>query len=196
MIRKQTWILLAIFAVLVALAIYLQRNPVASPVDLTPSPTSQSVMLSGWVSSEIVWIEYKDNLGSSIQLEETQSQNWQMQPDGVPIDLGKVEEIRTQILDASVLAILDPGFNLDTVGLVNPTGMLTISNAQGKQTTIKIGDLTPTESGYYVIVDSEAPKVVSRYAIEAFLELLQKNSLLSYTPTPEITSTIEETPEP
>lgn len=196
MIRKQTWILLVIFAVLAGLAFYLQKNPIQNPANITPSPTSQTSMIEGWSSTEINRIDYQDDQGNNLVLEQLANGGWVLQPENSPVDLGKIEAIRTQILDTTNLATLESGISLDAVGLVKPARTITIYGAEGKQSVVKVGNLTPTESGYYVIVDHKSPTIASRYAIDAIFDSFMKERLFDYTPTPMSLVTPEETPEP
>lgn len=196
MIRRQTWILLIIFAALIGLALYLQKNPLQNQASLTPSPTRQAAMVAGWSTSEITRIEFTDDQGGKISLDQAANGGWVLRPDSAPVDLGKVEELRTQILDTTSLSSLDSGISLDAIGLVKPVKTITLYGADNKKTTLKIGNLTPTQSGYYVIVDNQSPVVASRYAMDAIFESLTKERLLNYTPTPVATSPPEETPTP
>ena len=196
MIRKQTWILLAIFVVMAGAAFYLQRHPIKNNANVTPSPTSQASLIKDWLPGDITRITFKDNQGLSVQLAQTEQGDWVLQPDGHAVDAGKVEEIRTEITSTRVITNLDPGYDLAAVGLKSPTGILTITNAKGKLVEIHIGQMTPTNNGYYVQIDQDAPSVVSSDAIESILNLISREQLLDLTPTPEASLNPESTSTP
>ncbi|MBE0696921.1 MAG: DUF4340 domain-containing protein [Anaerolineaceae bacterium] len=193
MIRKQTWILLGIFVILAGVAFYLQKNPLKSSSALTPSPVPPVSILKDWKSADITRIDYLDNQGLSVQIEQIAQGSWVLQPEGRPVVLGKIEELRTQILDVRVITTLDPGYDLATVGLSSPSGTITITNAKGDKAAIRIGKITPIATCYYLQINQEQPVVVSNYAIESILDLLKKEQLLDLTPTPEITPSLEVT---
>lgn len=181
MIRKQTWILLAVFIVVLAATIVLEKNPdlLKSSQTSTPSPTSQAMMVEGWQSSDITQIEILDSQGSRLKILQTDEGQWVIDsPDGDAADAGIVEEIRAQITAARTTAFLDPGYDLNSVGLSIPSNTLTIRNAQGRESVIRIGELTPTGAGYYVKVDNAAPAVISKYSIDDILSRLQRDVLV------------------
>jgi hypothetical protein len=196
MVRKQTWILLGIFIVMAGVAFYLQKNPLKSSVALTPSPTPSVSILKDWQSADITSIDYLDNQGSSIQMVQIAQGSWVLQPEAKPVGLGKVEELRTQLLDTQVITTLDPGYDLASVGLSSPSGTITLTNTKGEKAVIRIGKITPIATGYYVQVNQEQPVVVSNYAIEGVLNLLKIEQLLDLTPTPELTPSLENTAAP
>lgn len=195
MIRKQTWILLVIFLILAGGAFYLQKNPIKSLANVTPSPTPQASVLKGWLASDIMQIEYKNDNNETLQLEQDAQGYWVLQPNGLTVDLGKVEEIRTQIVDLQVITNLDPGYDLSGTGLDAPTGVLTITNKDGKKAEIRIGAKTPTGTSYYLKVDDEAPTVCNSGAVNTLVGLLSLQNL-NPTPTPAMTPSPEVTETP
>ena len=147
MVRRQTWILLVIFVVLLGVVVYLQKNPLpSSGGNVTPSPTSQPSLLQGWQTQDITFVELKNSNGGDIQISKGGS-TWTLGPDGKPIEPGKAEETLAQIIDTHVLAPLPTGFSLDAGGLAAPAQVLTVRNSQGKQAVVKIGKANPTDTG-------------------------------------------------
>lgn len=183
MVRKQTWILLIIFALLLGVTFYLQKNPLPKNEALTPSPTSSPELLPGWESSDIAWMEWKESLGSTIQIAQDEQGNWVSGNDGKDkIDSGKAEQLRAEIAEMRTIATLPANYQLDAVGLLAPARTLTLRDAQGKQITVNIGSSDPTGSGYYVQIASQAPAVVDKWALDGIADLF--NSALP-PPTPE-----------
>jgi hypothetical protein len=182
MIRKQTWIVLAAFAVLLAFALLWQNDVIrlGSSATPTPSPTSQGLMVTGWQASDITWMELLDSQGSGMRVILDSEGKWVLDAEGGDAaDAGVVEEIRSQIAAAQTEISLDPGYDLEAIGLgAAPSHTLTIRSPQGRQAVIHIGQPTPTDSGYYVQVDNAAPAVVSKLAIDAILEKLQREQLV------------------
>lgn len=190
MIRKQTWILLAVFALAVAFAVFMEKNPefLQSDGDLTPSPTSQAMMLEGWQSNEITWIEFQDDQNNVLRILQNPEGKWILDSDnGDAVNVGVVEEIRSQLTAAKTTVFLDPGYDLEVIGLSTPSSTIKIRNESGRESIILIGKTTPTQNGYYVKVDDSAPAVVSKFAIEDIIGKLKRDQLISLEtfPTPQ-----------
>ena len=185
MVRKQTWILLIIFALLLGGTFYLQKNPLPNNEALTPSPTTSPKLLEGWEGSDIVWMELKENQASPIQIVQDQQGNWSLESGAaadagkVVVETGKAEQLRTEIAEMRATATLPASYQLEAIGLNALTRSLSIRDAQGKQITINIGKTDPTNSGYYVQVGTQAPVVVNKYTLEGIIDLF--NGVL---PTP------------
>ncbi len=194
MIRKHTWILLGVFALLVAFMLYLQKNPLPSSASKTPSPTPAALVLNGWSANDIVWMELKVSQGSTIQLIQDAQGIWTLGPGGKEkVDTGLAEEIKSQVVEMRTTAALPAGYQLDVIGLNAPARVLTLRNKQGKQTEIRFGKADPTDSGYYVQVDNQAPVLVDKTTADGTLDLF--NNALP-TPTPSPTSKTGETAQP
>lgn len=185
MVRKQTWILLAVFAVLLAGALYLQKNPLPKPAgEVTPSATTAAALLQGWNASDITYMESKDSQGSSIVLSKDAQGNWTLGQDGKQkVEPGLGEEIAAQITEMRPVMALQANIGLEPIGLKTPARLLTIRNQQGKQTELRIGNTTPTGSGYYIQVDQGAPVVLDKTSVDGTLDLF-KYALPTATPAP------------
>lgn len=182
MIRKQTWILLGVFIIALVGTILLENNPdlVKSSQTPTTSPTSPAMMLEGWQSNDIAWMEFLDGQGNQLRIMKNSEGKWVIDSEsGDAVDAGTVEEIRSQIAAAQTIAHLDPGYDTDAIGLSIPVYTLTVRNIQGQESVIQIGQMTPTQTGYYVKVDNSAPVVVSKLAIDNIVDKLQRDQLIS-----------------
>ena len=178
MVRKQTWILIVVFAALLAVAFYLQKNPLPDAADATPSPTAQAHLLEGWQPSDIIQIELRSGQSGSVQVLRDEESGWMLGPEsGAPIEGGKVEAIRSEIAEMLVQAALPAGYDLEAVGLADPAHTLILTKASGEQSEIRVGGATPTASGYYVQVDQQAPVVVSKYSIDSVLDQMTVENL-------------------
>lgn len=195
MIRKQTWILLVVFAALLGVMFYLQQNPLPDTAQATPSVTAQPVMLPGWQPEDITQISIQHGQAEALMLAKDAEGSWMLEPGALPVEAGKVEQLRAQITDLRVIAALQPGFDPAATGLSQPVLTLTVWNTQGQETVLKIGGQTPIETGYYIQVGESAPVVVSKFAVEALLDLAQIEKLANITPTPEAPSEQTVTPQ-
>jgi hypothetical protein len=184
MIRKQTWILLGVFVVLLGAAFYLQKNPLPDSASLTPSPTSAPVVLAGWSSGDIVSMESKDSQGQSVLITQDAQGSWSLGPNSKQkVETGLAEEIRSQVVEFRAVTTLPADFQLGAVGLQAPTRSLVLRDKQGKQVELRIGSATPTGDGYYIQVDNQAPVVVNKSTIDGTLDLFN-NALPTPTPPP------------
>jgi hypothetical protein len=204
MIRKGTWIVLIIFIVLLGGAIYLNRTPggltFTQPTE-TISPTAIPRLLADWQADEIVFIELKGQRQSSadpdqsgatgtVTLTKEEDGSWTIGPDNnEEARLGTVENLRSQFATVRILSALDTSLPLDSAGLVEPQTVITLHSSNNRQVEIRIGGNTPTNSGYYVQVDSNPPVVVSTASVDAILSLFDPAQLYEPTPTPGSTAT-------
>lgn len=204
MIRKGTWIVLVFFIVLLGAAIFLNRTPggltFAQPTE-TISPTAIPRLLADWQADEIVYIEMKGQTQSSadsavsgaagtVSLTKEEDGNWTIGPNNnEEARLGTVENLLSQLTTVRILSALDTSLPLDTAGLVEPRTVITLRSSNNRQTEIRVGGTTPTNSGYYVQLDSNAPVVVSTSSMDAILSLFDPAQLSEPTPMPGTTAT-------
>lgn len=173
MVRKQTWILLGVFAVLLGVTFYLQKNPLPqSTAKITPSATAAPTILSGWQEAEITGIELKEGDASVSQLTKDAQGNWLYGSNKIKIEAGKAAQITAQMIDTRAVTTLPADFALDTIGLNKPAYNLILS-AQNKQAEIHIGGKTPTGDGYYAQVDKNAPVVVAQTVVDGLISQLK-----------------------
>lgn len=196
MIRRNTWIVLLVFAVLFGIAVYLNRNPLPSASQATPSATEIPMLLSGWSDSDIVWIEYKGD-PAPVTLAQNPDGSWTVGPENsAAASIGQVEYLRTQIAALRANSVLNTTDPLDAVGLAAPTRVITLRNSAGQTVNLRIGKETPTGSAYYVQVDNQTPVVLSKFSVDAVLEALNREILAAPTATPPVSPTASETVVP
>lgn len=189
MIRRNTWILLAILAVGIGITLYIEKNPKAS-ADGTPTPTAFPKMLTQVSFDSISTLSYTDDQGQTLTLVKNNAV-WEVKDSPrQPIDQGKVTQAISSLLSTEQYSQLQPDIDLQTIGLANGKQRITIGDVAGKQTVIQIGQPTATGSGYYLRVDQYAPIVVSNYSLQDVLTLLKPESLLVSTPTPTAAETL------
>lgn len=196
MVRKQTWILLVIFALLLGVVFYLQKNPLPKSSSATPSATPEKLMIPDLSSSDIVWVELKDNdKGSDLQVSQDAPGTWTLGPDKkLPVQAGTAEQLRSDITAIKVITTVPLGYALNAMGLEKPAQVITLRTTGGTQYVISVGDHTPTGSGYYIKVDNQAAIVVSNDSINSIISLIEG---IPPTPTPgPATTTPEGTPSP
>jgi len=192
MIRKQTWILLAVFVVLLGGVFYLQKNPLPETSNATPtvSPTPQVKLLEGWQSSDIVWLNVKNADGSTIEVSQDDQGGWSIGPENpTAADPGKVEAIRSEIAEAIIRATMPADYDMAALGLDTATTVISVRNQAGTQIDITVGNPTPTDTGYYLQIGKDAPVVVDKTSIDNVLDQMTLENL-----TPEQAQSTEMEP--
>jgi hypothetical protein len=195
MVKKQTWILLALFAVLAGFALFLKYNPKSgtTETDATPSTTVAPVEFlfpaeDGVVTS--MRIEGRD--GQVIGLERGDEAWVVTQPIEAEATQASVEEAASQVTALTVLNRLD--LDLAAAGLKSPAYTITVGFTSGKFHIAQVGDVTPTDSGYYVRKEDGSVLVIDKYGMDALLNLLLYPPY-EETPTPSPVPATE-TPTP
>jgi len=194
MIRKSTWILLVIFAALVGLAIYLQKDKEATQSMATTFPTASAKTLFPAEEGLPFRIRIESQTGEAVEVRNADNVWVLKSPIEAAADQGLVEGAASQITSLRVLSEVQ--LAAEIVGLDRPSYILKISFTGGKEHEVEIGSLTPTESGYYVRVDRGQTVIVSKSGIDSLIGLLTSPPYAE-TPTPSVTpAPATETPAP
>lgn len=189
MIRRTTWLLLAILVVLLGVTWYLVR-PKKVDTNLVATPTPGK-LLTGLTTDKITSLSFTNKNGLAVSITQ-QNQTWSVkEPVENSLTQGNIQEILTQLLDLSILIDLGTPPPAADLGLTTPSLTVTISADKGY--VLKVGDATPTGGGYYVQVNQDKPYIVSQVGLDRIAELF--NSTQS-TPTPIIPIPTQETPTP
>ena len=205
MVKRPTWILLFILALVIGAYFYLKSQPLKSSA---PTPTALGTRYLIPKGDDLVTkIHIVDAQGNSLQMGRDATGNWAImvgqsptitQPKLAAADQSQAEAAETQLFALSVLTTLETSPSLDVIGLNPPAYTISLEFSSNRQQVLKVGALTPTGSGYYVQLEDKI-YVISQSSIEAVLELL-KNPPYAATPTPVpvmvATATITETPIP
>jgi hypothetical protein len=189
MIRKTTWLLLAIQVVLLGVTWYLLR-PQKADTSLAATPTPGK-LLSELTADKITELNFTDKNGVNVTITR-QVQAWAVkEPVLNNLTQGNIQEILTQLLDLSILIDLGTPPPAADLGLNSPGFTVTISADKGY--VLKIGDATPTGGSYYVQLNQDKPYIVSQTGLDRIAELFRSTQS---TPTPIIPTPTQETPTP
>ena len=188
MIRRTTWVVVAVFLAVLAAAIYIQRQP-AEPEDAGATPVVTQPNLLPLTFSEISSLRLEETVtGKVVELAVDEGGVWQLlEPSAGPADPSEVENILTTLTTLRVQTSLEPAASLAIFGLAEPAYHLTLTSTAGEDVVLLVGDITPTSSGYYVQVNDQPPQVVSKFSLDSFLGILDEPPV---QPTP--TSWVEE----
>jgi len=180
MIRRETWIILIILAVLIGFAVYLNRRSELSLAEATPTTGIEYVFPPEEGSVES--IEVSSNSGEIVRVVRDPENLWLMKfPLETAADPGMAEAAATQV---SVLRIIDEiEGDLEIFGLDQPSYKITIGFGTQKEHFLDVGSETPTQSGYYIRLDEKRMLIVTLSGIDSLLNLLT-NPPYKETPTP------------
>jgi hypothetical protein len=180
--KRSTWIVLVIFLALVGLTVYLNQNqPPAEETDVTPTETVEYLFSAtdGLPSG----IDIEARTGEQVAIERNEAGQWVLkQPIETEANQGSAEAAASQL---SALRIISrPEVALDEAGLVGPSYVMTVKLTGGTVEVVRIGDLTPTSSGYYTNVNgSDEVLIVGKTGLDALLTLVTSPPFLD-SPTP------------
>lgn len=181
--KRSTWIMLVIFLALAGLLLYLNQNePVTESLDGTPTTAPVEYLFTetdGLPTS----IDIKSETGEQVTLAHNEAGEWVLkQPIETEANQGSAEAAASQL--TSLRIISRPEVAPDEAGLVPSSYIMTVELTGGTTKTVRIGDLTPTESGYYTIVnDSDEVLIVNNSGLDSLLMLVSSPPYAN-TPTP------------
>jgi hypothetical protein len=192
MIRRNTWILLAVLVVLVALAWYLQQP--GRPTKASTTPTVEIKGLLDIDPTTVNSLVIEDNQGKIVSFNKDAENNWTLtEPKGEPGDITTAASAINSFTGLQVLSSLENVPALDVIGLAQPAYVVTLTTTGGQTRKVSIGLATLTGSGYYVKVDNGPVVVVGKYAVDSLVNVF-KNPPLAPTSTPTVTLTPTITP--
>jgi len=191
MIRRPTWIILAIFLVLLVLAWYLQQTRQNTQAETTPTPASQA--LFEIEENAVTGLRVEDNQGRVVELGKDAEGQWALAEPAALVDPLKADSAVGQVVTLDASTTLESAPSRDLIGLDPPAFTITVSLSDGTQRVIRVGNVTPIETGYYTQVDDGPVQVVSKFGLDAVIGLLD-NPPVQATPTAAETATPGTTP--
>lgn len=171
--RRSTVIYLILFAIVLSAAYYFNNRAKIAEAEATPEATSAPIeylftTMEGLPSR----IRVESKAGEVVEVVRNEENVWTMVlPEESVADQGSVEAAAGQV---STMRILERISNLapEAVGLDDPEYTMTLQFTSGVERIVKIGVLTPTQSGYYVPGENGETLIISRSAIDSLIGLL------------------------
>jgi hypothetical protein len=197
MVRRTTWILLVLFAVLAVFAWWYQGYQAKSgetAATTTVTPLSTAAILLSVDPNQVNGITITSNTGDKLSLyRDAGTTNWGVKD--VPIDKVDTERLASVIsplLTMQVLEILSQSPTLASVGLDLPAYTISIDTEKGQQEVIFIGIPNAIATGYYARLGTGPILILDKVILDDFLKLITEPPLLA-TATPEVTETVSGT---
>jgi hypothetical protein len=191
MVKRSTWILLVILALVFGAYFLIKSHPLESA---QPTPTvTGSTFLVTQVDGVLQSLQIYNNKGNSFQMQRDLSKIWVITaPTSGTADQGLAGAAETQVGALRIVTVLETPPDLGAIGLAAPAYTMKFGFVSGTSHKIEVGNMTPTSSGYYTRYDGGKIYVISQSGIDALLKLLTAPPYPpTETPTPksEITST-------
>ena len=189
--RAGTLIAVLLLAALVVGAYFINKNK-ETAVDAETTATTEPAFIFG-ADSSISSIEVKPTDGEAVKVTRGSDNVWALElPFETEANQGLVEAAASQVTALQIINEVDADPSI--FGFDAPAYLITITFADGKASTLEIGDATPTNNGYYVRVDKEKMVIVGLSSIDALINLSFSPPYLN-TPTPPALPATP-TPEP
>ena len=195
MVKRQTWILLAVFVALIGLAFiwtgYQNNQRKSHP---TASPTPEQFLFT-FDSAAVASLKLTDNTsGKSVMVSRDTAGQWVLvEPQAEFTDIASVEAAVTQLASLRVTSSLTNTQNPAEFGLDKPAYTITININGGGQLLAQVGSATATSSGYYVLAPGGALQIVNKYGLDAVFKLLTNPPVATATVAPTSTGQIAPT---
>jgi hypothetical protein len=196
MVRRTTFIVIVVFALLVGFAWILQRYQAnKSEVTATMTPTPTIAYLFNLNGKQVDHISIADSSGNKIEFYLDSSTGiWAIKDlPSEQADSVQIESIAAQIINLQADESLSQPPPLESMGLDKPAYTLSMLTSDGGQLATRVGSLTPIGKGYYVSVGSNTIVIVDKSVREGILAVLTAPPLVT-TATPEIIATEIESP--
>ena len=179
--RAGTWVAVLLLIALIEFTIYFNREK-EKKATAEATPISETTYIFNAQDGVVSSIEIKPADGDVVKVARNAENAWAIiLPSEAEADQGLVEAAATQVLALPVVIPINGG--PDIFGLDNPAYVITIEFKDGKKHTLEVGDITPTNDGYYVRVDKDKMMKTDLNGIESLLQLAAFPPYLN-TPTP------------
>jgi hypothetical protein len=191
MIRRNTWITLGVFALVLVAAILVRQRQQAEP---SPTPSASLEPLWQVESSEIVGLTVEDlQAGTVLQLERDPEDLWQIVlPETLPADPARVERAVAWLSAPTPRAEVLDAIDLTAFELVRPQFRVEIVLSNGERHEFSVGRPAPTgDSRYASSPGRPGVQILSLVGLEEVLNLA-----IDLLPTPTPTMTPSPSPEP
>lgn len=185
--RPGTWIALIVLAAVIGVAIYLnQQADTEAQAEVTPAAEDAFLFTA---DAQVNSIQVVPSEGETVALERDENSAWALtQPNKAEADQGLAEAAASQITALRIIDPLEDTSDASIFGLAEPAFTVTIGFADGNTRVLEIGDVTPTNSGYYVRTDDGKFYVVALSGLSSLTNLVTAPPYLN-TPTPVPTAT-------
>jgi hypothetical protein len=171
MIRRTTWIFVALFVILLGVLFYLQRADGTGAGAETP--TLAAAFFLDTQEKDIDGLRIADDTGQSVAVARGEDGSWTLvEPAGQPADTARIEAAILQAESWRIVDALENAPPADVAGLEPPQYRVEATLSDGGEQTALIGDQTPVQNGYYARLEGGPVVVVAQTSADTLIELL------------------------
>jgi hypothetical protein len=184
MIRKTTWIIVLIFAVLLTATFLWQRSQDEKAAVATPegSEAAAGDQYLFNVEGEIAGLRIEHVGNKAVDLAKDEIGQWTLTGDPPsPLDTAAVDTVIGDLAVLSVVSTLQNPPAPEDLGLNPPSYRILVTFRNGDQLRASVGKVTPTGSGYYVLSGDRRVVIISEFSLKPVLDLVDNPP---YPPTP------------
>ena len=179
MIRRGTWIALAILLGLVGLS-FLLRDQQAKITEAATPTDGLSPLFDDQLRAPVL-IRIEGATGQAVQLRRNEDGTWVLEdPEEAAADQAAAQAAATQIGALRILSTVD--LAPEIIGLDAPAYNLSLKFDDGSTHSLLIGSVTPITDGYYAQLDGGPFQVVDKYGLDELISLVETPPYLA-TPT-------------
>lgn len=183
MIKRNTWIMIGVFAVLLTLTLVFQSGGGdADPAADLPTQVVRPLVFNVEMT-DITGLRIENLDGQAVEVKKLGDVWALVQPaaEAELVDQSRIEGLLAQLaampfLTESRINAPDSALQLEFAPYV-----LTLTMVSGDSVSLKIGKAAPTGTGYYVAFDDRVPRIASKNPLDQAIRLLEMPPLL---PTP------------
>jgi hypothetical protein len=183
MIRRETWIVLALFLIALAGLLLWQRygSPAEEEAESTETVEQKPLFDLEFAKLQSVRLQRRNE---AVEFERDDAGAWQIvSPEqDQPTDSESLESTLSQ-LETVTGEPMENAPEMAAMGLDQPAYRLLLTMEDGRQQTASVGKETPTGGSYYVLSSDGSVYLVSSYLLDPILGLIDALPLQS-TPTP------------
>lgn len=181
--RQSTVIYLVLFLLVIGAYYYLNNREEPADIALTLEPTTEVSYLFTAEDGLPTSIRIESKSGDTVEVARNAENAWALiLPREATADQASAEAAASQVTTMQILDRL-PDIDPEIVGLTDPEYNIFVRFTSGVERNVKIGVITPTESGYYVQNTDGETVIISKSSVDALLGLLNNPPYLE-TPTP------------
>ncbi len=171
--KRSTWIVLIIFVILGAVAVFLpQALEKAAQAAATPTPTVvASSPLFVFAEAAITGVVVSDAQGNEVEVARA-GQEWNLVKPAEMANASTIQNAITQLAALTIVNQFEASANLADLGLDAPAYTITITVENGLPRKLFVGSQSPTGRVYYVQLEGDAPLAVNKYSLQTVVDLL------------------------
>jgi hypothetical protein len=193
MIKRPTWIILLVLALVIG-AYFLIKNRPASIPEETPTAATSAFVFSE-TDGLLKNLRIYDRNGNIFQMQRSENNAWiVILPNPGGTDQGLAGAAEAQVGALRIITLLETPPSLSDIGLIDPMYIIEFGFDGNVTHTLTVGDLTPTNSGYYAQFDDKNVYVISQAGIDSLINLLTSPPYLA-TSTPTMEPVLSPTPD-